>query len=236
LCHSRDAAVVAAALEAVVGVVGVDICGAGPAASVQARLPHFLQGLRGRGFVEGRTMTVLVRAADYDPAQVARAAAEFVARPVSVAVAVARSTVRELRARSASLPIVALDLESDPIQDGFVASLARPGGNVTGLFFDFPEFGAKLVECSQVHAGDVLGAVACKLKTPACGIFRPLQGCSFQIPLDYGIDEAHSMRLLGTYRFACKNHLQGRFRTNQPGQTLRAACPGNQAALDLRQG
>lgn len=150
----RRRAVVAAALApaaahgqpAPAGLQGIGLLHPGPAALVQSRLPPFLQGLRGRGFVDGRNVAVLARAAEYDPAQIARIAAEFVARPVAVAVAVARSAVLEVRARSATLPIVALDLESDPVQDGFVASLARPGGNITGLFFDFPEFGAKLVE------------------------------------------------------------------------------------------
>jgi len=45
-----------------------------------------------------------------------------------------------------SIPVIAIDLESDPIASGFVRSLARPGGNVTGVFLDFPDFSAKCLQ------------------------------------------------------------------------------------------
>ena len=45
-----------------------------------------------------------------------------------------------------TIPIVALDLETDPVASGVAASLARPGGNITGIFLDFPDFTAKLIE------------------------------------------------------------------------------------------
>jgi ABC transporter substrate binding protein len=47
---------------------------------------------------------------------------------------------------STTIPIVALDLESDPITSGLIKSFSRPGGQVTGVFFDFPEFGKKWLE------------------------------------------------------------------------------------------
>jgi hypothetical protein len=42
--------------------------------------------------------------------------------------------------------VIALDLETDPVASGFVAILARPGGNITGVFLDFPEFSAKCLQ------------------------------------------------------------------------------------------
>jgi putative ABC transport system substrate-binding protein len=45
-----------------------------------------------------------------------------------------------------NIPIIANDLESDPVGSGFVASLSHPGGNITGVFSDFPEFGMKWLE------------------------------------------------------------------------------------------
>jgi putative tryptophan/tyrosine transport system substrate-binding protein len=44
------------------------------------------------------------------------------------------------------IPIIAADLESDPVGSGFVATLAHPGGNITGVFSDFPEFGMKWLQ------------------------------------------------------------------------------------------
>ena len=54
--------------------------------------------------------------------------------------------MKAARAATTAIPIVALDLESDPVNSGFVASLSRPGGNITGLLFDFPDFSAKWLE------------------------------------------------------------------------------------------
>jgi ABC-type uncharacterized transport system substrate-binding protein len=51
-----------------------------------------------------------------------------------------------LRAATSSIPIVAIDLESDPVKSGFVASINRPGGNVTGMFLDYPDFSKKWLE------------------------------------------------------------------------------------------
>ena len=69
----------------------------------------------------------------------AQYAGELIDSKVDVFFAVDSKAIQEARAHL-DLPIVALDLESDPVASGFVKSLAQPGGNVTGLFFDFAEF------------------------------------------------------------------------------------------------
>jgi len=60
--------------------------------------------------------------------------------------AISPAAVRAVRAATNNIPIVAGDLESDPIASGFVASHPRPGGNITGLFMDFPDFSKKWLE------------------------------------------------------------------------------------------
>ena len=50
------------------------------------------------------------------------------------------------KAATTTVPIVAGDLESDPVAAGFIVSNARPGGNITGTFLDFPDFGKKWLE------------------------------------------------------------------------------------------
>src|SRR3954454_14661231 len=61
------------------------------------------------------------------------------------------------RAATADIPVIAIDLESDPVASGWIESLARPGGNVTGVFLDFPTFSAKclqlLIEACPALAG-----------------------------------------------------------------------------------
>jgi putative ABC transport system substrate-binding protein len=59
---------------------------------------------------------------------------------------VATSAANVARAATKTIPIVAMDLETDPVATGMIASLAHPGGNLTGVFFDFPDFRAKLLE------------------------------------------------------------------------------------------
>ena len=71
---------------------------------------------------------------------------ELVARRVRVLSVIGPAVVRLAHAATKTIPIVAMDLESDPVKDGLIASIARPGGNLTGLFFDFPQFSAKWLE------------------------------------------------------------------------------------------
>ncbi|HEY4168819.1 MAG TPA: ABC transporter substrate-binding protein [Reyranella sp.] len=110
------------------------------------RLATFADGLRSKGYADGKTVSIVVRAAAFDPNRVAQYAAELIDSKVDVLFAVGSKVIREARQRTSTIPIVALDLESDPVASGFVKSLAQPGGNVTGLFFDFAEFSGKWLE------------------------------------------------------------------------------------------
>jgi putative ABC transport system substrate-binding protein len=86
------------------------------------------------------------RFADGNPTRLAPMANELIDRNVDVIAAVSTGAANAVRAATATTPIVALDLETDPVATGMIASLARPGGNITGVFFDFPEFRTKLLE------------------------------------------------------------------------------------------
>jgi putative ABC transport system substrate-binding protein len=112
----------------------------------QSRVGDFLKALGERGFADGRNFTLLVRATNYDPDRVRQFAAELVGRKPGVIFAIGPKAVRDVRGLTSTIPIVAMDLESDPVASGFVASIGRPGGNLTGLFFDFPEFSGKWLE------------------------------------------------------------------------------------------
>jgi putative tryptophan/tyrosine transport system substrate-binding protein len=73
-------------------------------------------------------------------------AAELVALNVDLIQALSPAAIRAARAATANIPIVAHDLENDPVARGFIASNTRPGGNVTGVFLDFPDFSKKWLE------------------------------------------------------------------------------------------
>jgi len=105
----------------------------------------FRQGLRDLGYVEGRNVVIEYRDAEGKPERLPALAAELVALKVDVIVA--GSTPHALAAKQATrtLPIVFIGA-GDPVTDGLVTSLARPGGNVTGLSSLTPERVGKCLE------------------------------------------------------------------------------------------
>jgi putative ABC transport system substrate-binding protein len=116
----------------------------GRAAALPSRLVGLREGLRAAGYRE--PVDLLSRAADGYPERIAPLAQELAELKVDVMLPASPAAVRAALAASATIPIVALDLESDPIANGWIKSLSRPGGQVTGVFFDFPEFGKKWLE------------------------------------------------------------------------------------------
>ncbi len=109
----------------------------------------FLQGLREAGWVAGQNLVVERRFARGERSQLAAKVAELVAVKVDVLVATGPLVIGLARKATSAVPIVGLDLESDPEASGFVANLARPGGNVTGIFLDLPELGGKQIQFLQ---------------------------------------------------------------------------------------
>ena len=73
-------------------------------------------------------------------------AADLVKEGVNAICAVAPLAVRAAHEITRSVPIIALDLESDPVANGWATSLAHPGGNITGIFLDLPNFTAKSLQ------------------------------------------------------------------------------------------
>jgi putative tryptophan/tyrosine transport system substrate-binding protein len=118
----------------------------GPAVVAATRISALLEGLRWAGYREPEQVELVARIAEGDTTRIAPMAAELVDRKVDLIVTVSPVVLRAVRSASATIPIVAHDLETDPVGSGTVASLARPGGNVTGVFFDFPEFSKKWLE------------------------------------------------------------------------------------------
>jgi putative ABC transport system substrate-binding protein len=104
----------------------------------------FEQRLRELGWTEGRTVAIEYRWAEGRPERYAEIAAEFVQRKVTAIVTVA-SAVRALKEATTEIPIV-FALGSDPLGAGLVASLSRPGGNVTGLSNQQSDLAGKRIE------------------------------------------------------------------------------------------
>jgi putative ABC transport system substrate-binding protein len=110
--------------------------------------PHlheaFRQGLRDLGYVEGRNIVIEYRDAEGKPERLPALAAELVA--LKVAVLVAQPTVTALAAKRATRTIPIVFPVAEPVTSGLVTSLARPGGNITGLSILAPEMGGKGLE------------------------------------------------------------------------------------------
>jgi len=104
------------------------------------------QGLRDLGYIDGQTIMWEVRFAGGKPEAYPAFAADLVRRKVDVLLVSGPAAVRAARDATSTIPIVALDLESDPVSAGFARSFARPGGNMTGLFLDQPGLTGKWLE------------------------------------------------------------------------------------------
>jgi putative ABC transport system substrate-binding protein len=105
-----------------------------PDAATADRLRSFGQGLRDAGFIEGENVTIEYRWADSRIDRLSVLAAGFVRRQVSVIVATGGSTPAfAAKAETSTIPIV-FTAAQDPVKLGLVASLAKPGGNMTGVF------------------------------------------------------------------------------------------------------
>ena len=94
----------------------------------------------------GERAVLLVRSAEGNSQLLGKYASELVADRVDIILAIASGSLEAARQASQTIPIVAIDLESDPIATGAVQSLNRPGSNVTGIFFDAPEIAGKWVQ------------------------------------------------------------------------------------------
>jgi putative tryptophan/tyrosine transport system substrate-binding protein len=121
----------------------------GPADAAAARAKIVWQGLNDTGYVEGKNLTLVSRATNFNPDLTEKFSIEFAQRNLRAILAVGPTEVRATQAATKTTPIVALDLETDPVSTGLMASLARPGGNLTGLFFDFPDFSSKWLQLLQ---------------------------------------------------------------------------------------
>jgi putative ABC transport system substrate-binding protein len=118
---------------------------------MNARMPHFWEGLFSAADRNGPEIEIVPGIAEGKLDQLPPLAAKLVTSEVQVIFAVSPPAVHAARSvtATATIPIVAHDLESDPIANGWAASIARPGGNLTGLFLDVPDVSVKCLQLLQ---------------------------------------------------------------------------------------
>jgi putative ABC transport system substrate-binding protein len=122
----------------------IGILWSSPPSAYVERLQAFRQGLRDAGYVEGRDLVLEQRGA-VRLQELMPLVAELIESKVDVIVTAGTSSTRAAKAAAGNLPIV-MTFVSDPVGSGFIDSLARPGGNITGLTNLGPELSAKWIE------------------------------------------------------------------------------------------
>jgi putative ABC transport system substrate-binding protein len=91
-------------------------------------------------------LTVLARSGEGDVERLPELATELIAQGAGVLIVVGADAVRAAARTTKAIPIVAIDMETDPVETGLISNYARPGGNVTGLFLDLPSLATKWIE------------------------------------------------------------------------------------------
>jgi ABC-type uncharacterized transport system substrate-binding protein len=123
----------------------IGFLGATSLSTISARLEAFRKGLRDLGYVEGKNIVVEYRWAEGKIERLPDLATELVRLKVDVIVSGGSAVTRLAKEATNTIPIV-MAFDIDPVASGFVASLARPGGNITGLATLYPEISGKRLE------------------------------------------------------------------------------------------
>ena len=127
-----------------IGVLIVSAAAPGPGNPLPS-VTAFRQGLRELGYVEGQNVALEIRSTDGRPEKLPDLAAELVRLKVDVIFAPSNPVIAAAQEATTSIPIV-MSNASDPVASGFVASLARPGGNITGLTIQSPDVAGKALQ------------------------------------------------------------------------------------------
>ena len=211
-----------------------------PSLSADApRMEAFRQGLRELGYVEGKNIVIDWRSADGKLDRLPALAAELVRLKVAVIVTGGGAATRAAKEATSTIPIVMTN-DPDPVGDGFVASLARPGGNITGLSTFAPELSGKRLE--------ILREVVSKLSRVAvlgtstfpgyAQVIREIElvAKAFKVQLQY-LDVLDSKDIETSFRAASKGRAQavltlgGPILTSQRAQIVELAAKNRLPAI-----
>lgn len=123
----------------------IGFLGASSPAAATSRVDAFRQGLRAFGYIEGQNLTIEYRWAEGRLDRLPALASELVNLRVDLIVTAASAATRAAKSATSTIPVV-MGFENDPVANGVVASLARPGGNITGVSTLAPEISGKRLE------------------------------------------------------------------------------------------
>jgi putative ABC transport system substrate-binding protein len=124
--------------------IGFFYLGSRQSAIETGRYNAFVQGMRELGYIDGKNLAIQSRYADGNPDRLPALAAELIRANVNVIVATGAPTYRALQ-HTTTIPVV-ITVGSDPVREGWAASMAKPGGHITGLTSTAADAGPKLLE------------------------------------------------------------------------------------------
>jgi putative ABC transport system substrate-binding protein len=143
-----------------------------PGPPVDLRLPAFVNTLREAGYVDGRNVMLDVRGVGDTPAQLPKLATGLIRRKVDVIFAIGAAAALAAKQATSTVPIVMLDVPN-ALELGLIVSLARPGGNVTGVTFPLAELSTKHMELlKQIVPGLTSVGVLWNPATPYADLAR----------------------------------------------------------------
>ena len=204
----------------------------------------FRQALRDLGYIEGQNITYEYRYGEGAPDRLAEAAAELVRRPVDVIATFGTPPTHAAKEATATIPIVMVGV-GDPVRAGLVASLARPGGNITGNTVLSPDLGPKRLQilreaianvrrvaylANPDNASSVVTLAEMKVAAPAAGVvlipvevrsiadFDPAFTAMLRERPDAIMvtnDPFHQLQVARIIEFLAKNRLPGMFQAKE---------------------
>jgi putative ABC transport system substrate-binding protein len=151
----------------------------------------FRQGLRELGYVEGQNIVIEHRSPEWKYERLPGLAADLVRLNVDIIVAASPAATKAAKQATSTIPIV-FTVSGDPVADGFVASLARPGGNVTGLATIGPELVGKQLEMLKAVAPKVSRVAVLQNPDTHGGVLRQAEGSARGLGLHLQILEART--------------------------------------------
>ena len=196
---------------------------ASSATSAASRVEAFRQGIRELGYVEGKNVVVEYRFADGNLDRLGQLLAELVQLNVDIIVSGGPTVTRPAKAATSTIPIV-MGFDDDPVGSGFVASLARPAGNITGLSTLAPEISGKQLEIlkeiiAKLSRVAVLGS-STRSGTSLSLKEMELAGAAFKVQIQY-LDIQESKDIETAFGAAMKGHADAILVLGSPVLNLR---------------
>jgi len=209
--------------------------------AITARRESLLQGLRELGYIEGKNLAIEYRYAEGNLSRLPALATELVRLKVDVIITGGPSVNRFAKEATATIPIV-FAFDNDPVGNGFAVSLARPGGNITGLSTYYPEISGKQLELLK-EIIPRLSRVTCLGSSTQPGNEQTLKETeraagALGVKLQYNMDIQNRQQIESGFQAASKGHADAVLCAGEPDRyfqckTIRRTSGKKSASDDI---